>query len=235
MTTKPPPSERQAPAADRVARPQARTAAKREKILDAAMTVFASRGFNRGSLLEIAEHAGMTHAGVLHHFGSKDQLLLAVLDHRDRVDGARLERQGADSGPAYLHQLAKTAEINTARAGIVQAYAVLSAESVTDGHPAQDYFRERFERLRAIVSNSFRELAPKAPEEELLQAAASVIAVMDGLQVQWLLDPGKVDMPRAIDSVVDGLVAWLNRRETPLAGPGNLSAGAQPAPQNPAC
>jgi AcrR family transcriptional regulator len=222
MATKTPASERRTPAADRVARPQARTAAKREKILDAAMAVFGSRGFNKGSLLEIAEHAGMTHAGVLHHFGSKNQLLLAVLDHRDKVDVAHLEGQVPPSGPPFLRHLAKTAEMNTDRAGIVQAYAVLSAESVTDGHPAQEYFRERFENLRTMVANAFRELAPAdAPEEELLQAAASVIAVMDGLQVQWLLSPERVNMPLAIDAVIDSQVAWLNRRVTPFTGRGD--------------
>lgn len=222
MAKKAPDSTRREPAADRVARPQVRTAAKREKILDAAMTVFAARGFNKGSLLEIAELAGMTHAGVLHHFGSKEQLLLAVLDHRDRVDDERLISQGAPSGPVFFRHLAQTAEINTGRAGIIQAYAVLSAESVTDGHPAQEYFRARFQNLRVIVANAFRELAPAdAPEEELLQAAASVIAVMDGLQVQWLLSPEQVNMPPAIDAVVDGLVAWLNRGTTPSAAPKN--------------
>jgi AcrR family transcriptional regulator len=222
MAAKAPVSEHQGSAADRVARPQARTAAKREKILDAAMSVFSSRGFNKGSLLEIAEQAGMTHAGVLHHFGSKNQLLLAVLDHRDKVDVRHLEGQVAPSGPAFLRHLAKTAEINASRAGIVQTYAVLSAESVTDGHPAQQYFRDRFVFLRERIAEAFRELAPAgAPEEELSQAAAAVIAVMDGLQVQWLLSPELVDMPTAVDAVIDGLVAWLNRGVTPLAPRGD--------------
>jgi AcrR family transcriptional regulator len=159
---------------------------------------------------------------VLHHFGSKNQLLLAVLDHRDKVDVRHLEGQVAPSGPAFLRHLAKTAEINASRAGIVQTYAVLSAESVTDGHPAQQYFRDRFVFLRERIAEAFRELAPAgAPEEELSQAAAAVIAVMDGLQVQWLLSPELVDMPTAVDAVIDGLVAWLNRGVTPLAPRGD--------------
>jgi AcrR family transcriptional regulator len=224
MATKAKDSEHQASAADRVTRPRARTAATREKILDAAMSVFGSRGFNKGSLLEIADQAGMTHAGVLHHFGSKNQLLLAVLDHRDKVDVQHLEGQVPPSGPAFLRHLAKTAEMNTSRAGIVQTYAVLSADSVTEGHPAQEYFRNRFVDLRAMVANAFRELAPAdTPEEELSQAAAAVIAVMDGLQVQWLLSPEQVNMPATIDAVIDGLVAWLNRSVTPLAERGDAS------------
>lgn len=66
--------------ADKVRKPHASTAATRERILTAAMSVFANRGYNNGSLLEIADQVGMTHAGVLHYFGSKDNLLTAVLE-----------------------------------------------------------------------------------------------------------------------------------------------------------
>ncbi len=203
-------------AADKVVKPQARTAAKRERILDAAMAVFAARGFNNGSLIEIAEQAGMTHAGVLHHFGSKDQLLIAVLDHRDQVDVVHLEGQHPPVGKDLLNHLIKTTEINATRAGIVQTYAVLSAESVTDGHPAQDYFRDRFTGLRGMVAEAFREIAPPDIEEaRLWQAASAVIGVMDGLQVQWLLEPDAVEMPQAVSAVIDSLIQWLN---APAAG-----------------
>ena len=43
------------------------------------MSVFGQRGYNKGALVEVAEQAGMTHAGVLHHFGSKEALLVAML------------------------------------------------------------------------------------------------------------------------------------------------------------
>ena len=47
------------------------------------MSVFGQRGYNKGALVEVAEQAGMTHAGVLHHFGSKEALLVAMLQYRD--------------------------------------------------------------------------------------------------------------------------------------------------------
>lgn len=198
-------------AADRVAKPQARTAATRERILNAAMAVFATRGFNNGSLIEIAELAGMTHAGVLHHFGTKDQLLIAVLEHRDQVDVVNLEGQHPPIGKELLSHLVTTAQVNMTRAGIVQAYAVLSAESVTEGHPAQDYFRERFIGLRGMVAEAFREAAPADVEEaRLWQAAAAVIAAMDGLQVQWLLEPDAVQMTETVAAVIAAMVLWLN-------------------------
>jgi len=75
----------------RALRPRQETGAKREGILRAAMATFGSRGYKNGSLSEIAQQVGMTHAGVLHHFGSKDLLLLEVLTYRDRTDVEHLE------------------------------------------------------------------------------------------------------------------------------------------------
>src|SRR5690606_10969704 len=52
------------------------TALKRTEILKAAIETFGAKGSTNGTLADIAEQVGMTHAGVLHHFGSKQNLLL---------------------------------------------------------------------------------------------------------------------------------------------------------------
>jgi AcrR family transcriptional regulator len=190
-------------------RPQAQTAEKRRRILDAALTVFGKHGYNKASLVDIAELAGMTHAGVLHHFGSKDRLLVAVLEHRDAVDVAGLEGQHVPTGKEMLEHLLNTIRLNMERAGLVQAYAVLSAESVTEGHPAQSFFRDRFAGLRGMVVDGYRAVAPAGtPASRLEIAATATIAVMDGLQVQWLLDP-EVPMPEVAEATIAGLVDWL--------------------------
>lgn len=210
MASKPVESLRQVPAADRVTRPQARTAATRARILESAMTVFGTRGYNNGALAEIAEQAGMTHAGVLHHFGSKEGLLVAVLKYRDGEAMAGVAGREQVEGPAFLGHLVDTARENMKKPGVVQTYAVLSAESVTDGHPAQEYFRGRVAGLRiklqrVIAATTGREF----DENEVLDAANALIAVMDGLQVQWLLDPDVVDMPRTVGVVLDELIDRL--------------------------
>ena len=53
---------------------------RRTRILDAALELFAERGFILTSLPMIAERVGITHAGILHHFGSKDGVLRALLE-----------------------------------------------------------------------------------------------------------------------------------------------------------
>jgi hypothetical protein len=91
----------------------------------------------------------------------------------------------------------------------VQAYAVLSGESVTDGRPAHDYFQGRFQVLRAKIAGVLGEVSGNTDERELSDAASALIAIMDGLQVQWLLEPDAIDMPRILARTIDELVARL--------------------------
>lgn len=197
-------------------RPREATERRRAEILRAATAVFGARGYSQGSLAEIAERVGMTHAGVLHHFGSKEQLLLAVLDGRDRSDLEQVADHRLPEGLELFRHLARTAARNVDRPGLVAAYTVLSADSVTDGHPAQAHYRERYAHLRGLIGTALREVCDPAtpPDEAALDAAAAgVLAVMDGLQMQWLLDPVRVDLAGSTAFAIEALLAAA------LAGP----------------
>jgi AcrR family transcriptional regulator len=198
------------PAGARVANPRPETAEKRQRILEAAMSIFGTKGYNNGSLLEIGEQAGISHAGVIHHFGSKDQLLIAMLEYRDDSDVAELEGKHLPDGAALFEHLIRTVKVNTERPGVVQLYTVLSADSVTDGHPAQEYFRSRFVGLRSMVKGALRDVVPNVDDGRIDQAASTIIATMDGLQVQWLLDPEAVNMPEAVRMAISATIAQLN-------------------------
>lgn len=197
------------------------TIARRRDILEAAITIFGSKGFASGTLQEIADQVGMTHAGILHHFGSKEQLLLEVLLHRDRSDVAELEGQRIPDGLDLFRHLVRTAFVNAGRPGLVQAYAVLSAESVTDGHPAREFFESRYKTLRGEVAHAFRvacEQCGVTEPDTVANASAAILAVMDGLQVQWLLDPSAVDLAEASRFAIEAIVASvLDPRPSPLA------------------
>ena len=197
--------------------PREGTAQRRQEILDAAMKVFATKGFHGGTLSDVADLVGMTHAGVLHHFGSKENLLRAVIDYRDSVDSSEAH---AAYGLDFFRHLIATAKLNATRSGIVQTYVVLSAEAVTEGNPGTQYFTGRFEGLRDLVLSQIRKLMPiddPLTESDLQSAASNIIALMDGLQVQWLLNPDSVDL---VDATVFGIDAILRR----------VSAGAHHSP-----
>ncbi len=197
------------------------TLERRKEILKAALEIFGSKGYNKGPLTEIAEQVDMTHAGILHHFGSKDQLLLEVLSYRDETDVEGLAEQHIPSGIELFRHLVRTAFANAERAGIVQAYAVLSAESVTDDHPGKAYFDGRYRTLRAEVAEAFEvvcaERGVDLDEPRVKRAAASILAVMDGLQVQWLLARDEVDLGETSQFAIEAIVqAVLHPVDSPL-------------------
>lgn len=190
--------------------PRASTARKRIEILRAATDVFGNKGYSNGTLAEIAEQVGITHAGVLHHFGSKERLLLEVLDWRDNADVEGLEGGVLPIGAETFEHLIRTAIANSSRMGIVQVFTVLSAESVTDSHPAKEYFQQRYEFLRDALHRAFTAVygEPAADQVAAIDAAcASILAVMDGLQLQWLLDPESIDLGEMTEFAIRSIVA----------------------------
>jgi len=196
--------------ARRQSHPRPQTLARRRDILEAAAEIFGSKGYTNGTLSDIAEQVNMTHPGILHHFGSKDQLLMEVLRFRDETDVQNLVGQHIPDGIEFFRHLVKTAFINAQRAGIVQAFVVLSAESVTDDHPAREFFMDRYRTLRGEARHAFEVMCAErgmVPPDTIAPAAAAVLAVMDGLQVQWLLDPTNVDLAEASEFAIEAIVA----------------------------
>lgn len=193
-------------AARKPRQPRQATAERRAEILRAAANTFGSKGYMSGSLTEVAEQVGITHAGVLHHFGSKEQLLVEVLEYRDKEDVRDLEGQHIPGGLELFHHLLRTARMNVERRGIVQGYTVLTGESVTENHPARTWVTERFTVLRGEIQSAILAVGEGAVSEELATCAASaIIGVMDGLQVQWLLDED-VDLPVATQFAIEAIL-----------------------------
>ncbi|WP_156761211.1 TetR/AcrR family transcriptional regulator [Microbacterium karelineae] len=188
--------------------PYAKTAAVQETILDAATDVFAESGFRAGSIRDIAARADMSEAGVLHHFRSKAALLEGVMRLRDERS-LELAPIGDGSGADVVRGLLVLAAHNQANPGIVKLYTTMSAEATSPDHPAHSYFLERYEFVREAIGSAFRDLA----EEGLLRegvdprsAAIATVAQMDGLQVQWLLHPDRIDMAEHLRRFLEALV-----------------------------
>lgn len=175
----------------------------RERILEAAAALFSRSGFHAVSLRDIAAHARITHAGLLHHFPGKEALLLEILSRRDRADAqllfpAALDPEAADPTPEqWLSRLLDVAERNSHDPGLVALYANLSAEAADPEHPAHDYFVRRYRTVRDGATHALAVLFAAADppvRTDPSRAAVQLIALMDGLQTQWLLEPAAVDM-----------------------------------------
>ncbi|MEU1434267.1 TetR/AcrR family transcriptional regulator [Streptomyces sp. NPDC005786] len=170
--------------------------AKRVEILDQAMSLFGEAGYRGASLRVIANRCGISHPGLLHHFPTKESLLLAVLEHRDDVDGQWLS-VGGPTGVDRLRRLIGLAALNAERRGIVELFTVLAAEATSADHPAHGYFVERYRDSVMTTALSYTEARDAgALRDEIApdEAAQQLIALMDGLQTQWLLSGCATDM-----------------------------------------
>ncbi|MFI7109461.1 TetR/AcrR family transcriptional regulator [Nonomuraea sp. NPDC050227] len=188
--------------------------ARKERILAVALLEFAEHGYRGASLARIAERVELSQAGLLHHFRSKERLLVAVLDYRDELDRRRFGpgHDGHDGGAAALRALADVVDHNARVPGLVQLFSVISGEAVTPGHPGHEWARRRYRRLRADVAAALRAGVERGEFRAGLDAEAHadrLIAMMDGLQTQWLIDPGQVDMAAVFRGYVEDLIAAL--------------------------
>ncbi|WP_349309128.1 TetR/AcrR family transcriptional regulator [Microbacterium sp. MM2322] len=174
----------------------AKTEATRQAILDAALEVFSGSGYRSGSLREIAVRVGMSEAGLLHHFRNKSALLEAVLAAKD--DRARsIVPSDSEDGAAVLRGLITLAEYNMSIPGVVELFATLSAEATAPDHPAHAYFVRRYAFTRTTIERALTNLERDGRLRHGMtprRAAITIIALMDGLQIQWLLDRSVLDM-----------------------------------------
>ncbi|ROR93464.1 TetR family transcriptional regulator [Salana multivorans] len=189
-------AETPAPPARTEDRRHLRGAERRREILATAVDAFAESGFRGSTLRDIAQRIGISEAGLLHHFRSKADLLTATLVERDRRDEERRRLSEAEGAP-FLDTVRDQVARNAATPELVGLHVVVSAEATDLSHPAHDIFRDRYRRLRHQDTENFRaevaasRLRPDVDPERIGQL---VSAVMDGLQLQWLLDPDDVDM-----------------------------------------
>jgi AcrR family transcriptional regulator len=173
----------------------AKTAERRRTILATALEVFAESGFRGASIREIANRVGMTDTGVLHHFGGKTRLLLEVVKQKEDEDGGTLR-------DPFLRDLVAR---NGTRRGTVRLFTTLSAEATDPEHPAHDHFVDRYAAVRQhtterIAKESAAGRIPSGIDPAV--AARITLAVMDGLQIQWLLDPS-LEMDDAYNDFID--------------------------------
>lgn len=193
-------------AATRTRGPYAKTAKLRARAIEAGIDLFGTAGYNGATLTEVADRVGMTLTGLQHHFPSKDALLTAVLEERDRRDAERVaDRSHLDGLENLIHMLSE----NEHQPGLMELQCVLAAEATSVDHPAHDYFQHRYGRLRSEATHVFRLMVDEgdlAPTIAPASLAAMLIALVDGLQLQWLLERGSVHIEAEVRTFLHAFI-----------------------------
>ncbi|GAA1963724.1 TetR/AcrR family transcriptional regulator [Microbacterium deminutum] len=172
-------------------RQYAKTAQRRADIIEAATTVFSSRGYHGGSLRDIARELDLSLTSLVHHFPTKSELLVAVLEHADSQ---------ATWFPEYAedHGLqAATLKLwgqNYDHPELLRLLAIVAAEASAPEHPAHTWFVHRYQRTVEGFAEAIRNDQSRgriSSSTDPTSAARLVAATWDGLQLQWLLDPSR--------------------------------------------
>lgn len=190
---------------------QSRGTERRAAIVDAAVELFARSGYQGTSLGEIADRVGVSAPAILHHFGSKAGLLVAVL--------AEVDRRHLDSGAAVfepggletIRRLRRLAESMAKAPQVSAIHLLLEAEHLHDDGGVGTFLRRRARAMRSMLANAIavgQEAGEIRADVEPVSKAAEVVAFLDGAARSWLVDRD-LSVVDLYDSYLDGLLTDL--------------------------
>ncbi len=133
----------------------------------------------------------------MHHFPSKDDMLVRILEYREKQDEDDAKKFVSYGINRLFAWIVDVIDKNVAHPDRVRLFVMLSAEATDEEHPARAYFTRRYTRVLDALETAFAEHFVAEPPRFALSprdAAVSIIALMDGLQLQWLLLPDSIDM-----------------------------------------
>jgi AcrR family transcriptional regulator len=174
--------------------PYASTPARRAEIVRAALASFAEHGYERASLRDIAARANLTHAALLRHFASKDDLLLAALAQRDD-DDEEMARRIMQSKVSAERVLSSVLAEEFAHPEHQRNWLAVTIAATNPEHPAHDFFMARKERMRREFNKRVISVMGETDELSADDKVTMVLAMIDGLRIQALLDPGLAVLP----------------------------------------
>lgn len=186
------------------------SAAPTAPILDAACAVFADLGYAGTTIDAIARAADVPVDTVTAAYPDTAALLLAVLTRRDDDAAGEVQLLHQPGGLQLLRGLKALTRASLAAPTEARLHTRMSAAGTAPNHPAHRWALERYQWTRSLFTAALRrdqdaglirgDIDPRA-------VAVNLIAMMDGLQLQWLLDPAEVDVAESVAAYIDGLLA----------------------------
>lgn len=173
----------------------------RERIIEVAIGVFASRGFRSVPLDVIAAEAGVSRQGILYHFESKAELLVAVLEQHEEDNAERAVELFAANNRDLIATMRAYVRSSVDNRGLIRMLLVLAAEAMDADHPAHEFFVERYRQTRAGLEQRIADEQAAGRMNDAIPArrlAAVAVAVADGLQLQEYLDEGSVELEETL-------------------------------------
>ena len=192
---------------------QARARRTKAAIIEAALARFGAEGYRSATIAAIAADAGVTDAGLLYHFPTKEDLLFAVIMRADIDQQAIVEGRRATGGMSFLRTMRDWGELMERESSVTALHTILSAEHMLDDSRINAYFRERYEGALAISVSALAEAQGRGEiraEVDVKAEARLLLAVMDGARLQYFFTDGRVSMADMIRTYIDQLIARIS-------------------------
>jgi AcrR family transcriptional regulator len=172
------------------------------RILAGAQRLLTRNGWRNTTLAQIAKEAGVSPAGLLHHFQSKEQLLHAVVDARDADDDEHADRSGD-----LIAGIAQVAERINRAPELVGTFAVLLVENLMPDAPLHDRLFNRQRAAIDIVADLIRRgqrTGQYRNDFDPAIKAVQIVSLVNGMEISWLLDQS-VPLQEAIHEYASSL------------------------------
>lgn len=181
-------------------------------LLAAAKELVLERGYAGTSVRELATASGTNIAAVNYHFGSRENLLNQAFLDLFLEWGERVAEVEVDPEAEPLKQLAERARPTVDGIPAMQPFFGVALEAFQQSRRSPELHRQLVEhyaklRQRAIEGMQTTKRGRELPPRFLEIAASYMLAVVDGLQLQALLDPGAIPTGEELASFYEALAA----------------------------
>ena len=184
------------PPAPRIPRPK--RAAVRRRLLDAALAVFASRGFDSATLDQVAETAGLTKGAIYSNFASKDDLFFAMMNEQAlrRAEAVRTALATRSPGPAGEQAARSIGRLLTDAFTREREWQLVFLDfwgrAVRDDAVRTQFLTHRRSMRQAIAERIEQSLGQASATGQFTadELVTVVLALSNGLAIEEYVDPG---------------------------------------------
>lgn len=187
---------------------------RKKQILDAAMTVFARKGFHQARMDDIVEQSGLSKGTIYWYFKSKDELISTIMGRLFEAEFESLRKlQEEDSSAGskikkFINMALFDVENMLLQTPLTYEFISAASRESEIRLTLQEYLRSYIELINPIIqegvdSGEFRSIEP-------IDATIAIGAVFEGLILLWVYDPEIVDLNHHMNTSIDLLLKGLN-------------------------
>ncbi len=193
---------------------------KKQEILLAALEVFSRKGFAKTKMIDVAEAAGIGKGTIYEYFRSKEQVFAETF-HFFMQKSELLLQDAFSKTDDPVEKLRIFIEI-----GLVQLledsgeFMSITMDFWAEGIRAKstkimDLFnlKELYDHYRTLINDVLQEGIQSGVFKPIntFNTASAIIAAMDGLMLQWILDPTLFDLKEVAEDFTTGLLNGIKR------------------------